>query len=111
MDKHTALSKYFGLSSFRNGQEELIDAVLQGRDALGIMPTGGGKSLCYQVPAIMQDGIALIISPLISLMKDQVMALKNTGISAAYINSSLSPEQLRLAYSTARRQTVCAAIY
>ena len=102
MDKHTALSKYFGLSSFRNGQEELIDAVLQGRDALGIMPTGGGKSLCYQVPAIMFDGIALIISPLISLMKDQVMALKSIGISAVFVNSSLSLEQLKLVYSNMR---------
>ncbi|MCL2002570.1 MAG: DNA helicase RecQ [Oscillospiraceae bacterium] len=102
MDKHTALHTCFGLSSFRSGQEALIDAVLQGRDVLGIMPTGGGKSLCYQVPAVMLDGVALIISPLISLMKDQVMALKNIGVSAAFINSSLSPEQLRMAYGHMR---------
>ena len=102
MDKHTALSKYFGLTSYRNGQEELIDAVLKGRDALGIMPTGGGKSLCYQIPAVMLDGAALIISPLISLMKDQVMALKNNGISAAYINSSLTPEQISTVFENIR---------
>ncbi|MCL2004425.1 MAG: DNA helicase RecQ [Oscillospiraceae bacterium] len=102
MDKYTALHEYFGLSSFRAGQEELIDAVLQGRDVLGIMPTGGGKSLCYQVPAVVLDGVALIISPLISLMKDQVMALKHIGISAAFINSSLSPEQLRMACTNLR---------
>ena len=90
MDKHEALKSYFGHSSFRDGQEGLIDAVLEGRDVFGVMPTGGGKSLCYQIPAIMLDGVALIISPLIALMKDQVMALTNMGISAAFINSSLS---------------------
>ena len=102
MDKYEALKHYFGHSRFRQGQEELIDAVLSGRDALGIMPTGGGKSMCYQIPALLLPGITLVISPLISLMKDQVAALKNAGISAAYINTSLTAEQLRLVYRRAR---------
>lgn len=95
MDKLAILKQYFGHSSFRAGQEELIDAILSGRDAFGIMPTGGGKSLCYQVPALMMDGITLVISPLISLMKDQVMSLKSAGVDAAFLNSSLSSEQMR----------------
>ena len=102
MDKYEVLKHCFGHSRFRQGQEELVDAVLSGRDALGIMPTGGGKSLCYQIPALLLGGITIIISPLISLMKDQVAALKNAGISAAYINSSLTAEQLRLVYRRAR---------
>lgn len=93
MDKLEVLKKHFGHDHFREGQSELIDALIAGRDALGIMPTGSGKSICYQVPALMREGIALIISPLISLMKDQVMALKASGIPAAYINSSLTPGQ------------------
>lgn len=92
------LGKYFGYKDFREGQEKLIDAVLSGRDVFGIMPTGGGKSMCYQLPALMMKGITLVISPLISLMKDQVLSLKNAGISAAYINSSLTVEQLRKVY-------------
>lgn len=94
MDKLSVLKNYFGHSSFREGQEGLIDAVLSGHDALGIMPTGGGKSLCYQVPALMLEGAALVISPLISLMADQVGALESAGVSAVFINSSLSLEQL-----------------
>lgn len=96
--KYELLSKYFGYRQFRTGQEELIDAILSGRDSFGIMPTGGGKSICYQLPALMMKGITLVISPLISLMKDQVLALKNAGISAAYINSSLTIDQLRKVY-------------
>lgn len=92
------LQQYFGYSGFRAGQEELIEAQLAGRDAIGVMPTGGGKSLCYQIPALIFDGITLVVSPLISLMKDQVAALKNAGIPAAYINSSLSPEQISAVY-------------
>lgn len=97
--KHQILAKYFGYSEFRGGQEELINAQLRGQDVLGIMPTGGGKSLCYQIPALLLDGITLVISPLISLMKDQVMALKNAGIPAAFVNSSLSNEQIQKVFA------------
>ena len=97
MDKYSALEQYFGYTSFRDGQEELIDAILGGRDVLGVMPTGGGKSICYQIPAIVSDGVALVVSPLISLMKDQVAALRGIGVRAAYINSSLTPAQIRTA--------------
>ncbi|MEA4965030.1 MAG: DNA helicase RecQ [Oscillospiraceae bacterium] len=102
MEKNDALKKYFGHASFRDGQEPLIDAILSGRDVFGIMPTGGGKSICYQLPALMSDGIALVISPLISLMKDQVMALRDAGISAAFVNSSLTSEQLNAVYRNLR---------
>ncbi len=97
MDKYGMLKKYFGYDSFREGQELLIDSILAGRDVLGIMPTGAGKSICYQVPALLLPGITLVISPLISLMKDQVQALNHAGIHAAYINSSLSENQIRQA--------------
>lgn len=93
MDKFDVLRKYFGYSSFRKGQEEMVDCLLSGRDALGIMPTGAGKSICYQVPAIMLNGVTIVVSPLISLMKDQVNALVQQGIKAAYINSSLTDTQ------------------
>ncbi len=102
MTKHDILKQYFGHDTFRKGQEDLIDAVLSGRDALGIMPTGGGKSMCYQVPALLSDGVTLVISPLISLMKDQVMSLKNAGVGAAYVNSTLTLDQLRLVYRRIR---------
>ena len=102
MDKHTVLRDYFGYSDFRPGQEELIGAILSGRDAFGIMPTGGGKSICYQVPAMLLPGVTFVISPLISLMQDQVTALRQAGVPAAYINSSLSLEQLRTVFSNAR---------
>ncbi|MBP5707176.1 MAG: DNA helicase RecQ, partial [Spirochaetales bacterium] len=94
-DKYRVLQDYFGYTQFRNGQEPIIDALLNGQDVLGVMPTGAGKSLCYQIPALMFDGITLVVSPLISLMKDQVAALGQTGIKAAYINSSLSAMQYR----------------
>lgn len=100
--KESILQRVFGYSAFRGGQEALIDAQLSGRDAFGIMPTGGGKSLCYQIPALLLDGVTLVISPLISLMRDQVMALKNAGVAAAYINSSLTPNQIRLVYRNIR---------
>lgn len=88
------LKTYFGYDSFRGGQEELISAVLAKQDTLGVMPTGAGKSICFQLPAMMHSGITLVVSPLISLMKDQVGALVQSGIPAAYINSTLSPRQL-----------------
>ncbi len=98
MDKRELLRRIFGYSEFRPGQESLIDGVLQGRDVFGIMPTGGGKSMCYQIPALMKPGITLVISPLISLMRDQVMALKAAGVPAAYINSTLSGAQVQAVY-------------
>ncbi len=98
MDKYTILRRCYGYSQFRPGQETLIDGVLQGRDVFGIMPTGGGKSICYQVPALMLPGITLVISPLISLMHDQVLALKSVGVPAAYLNSTLSGPQVRAVY-------------
>ncbi|NLD58788.1 MAG: DNA helicase RecQ [Clostridiales bacterium] len=101
MDKAKVLKRYFGHAEFRPGQEALIDALLAGRDALGVMPTGAGKSICYQLPALMLPGLTVVISPLISLMKDQVAALSQSGIPSAYINSSLSPEQYREVYRLA----------
>ena len=98
MDKREILARCFGYGEFRPGQEELINAVLSGQDVFGIMPTGGGKSVCYQVPALMLPGITLVVSPLISLMRDQVMALKAVGIPAAYINSTLNPGQMQIVY-------------
>ena len=89
MDLQNILKTYFGYDEFRNGQDKLIESIIKGRDALGIMPTGGGKSICYQLPAIALDGITIVISPLISLMKDQVDSLNELGINAAFINSTL----------------------
>ena len=90
MDKTEILKQYFGHDTFRPGQGELIDHILAGQDCLGVMPTGAGKSICYQVPALALNGTTIVISPLISLMKDQVESLQQAGVSAAYINSSLS---------------------
>ena len=95
VDKYQVLNEYFGHSTFREGQEPLIDEIISGRDVLGIMPTGAGKSLCYQVPALMLEGITVVVSPLISLMKDQVASLCQSGIRAAYINSSLTFPQYK----------------
>src|SRR5436190_23502868 len=81
----------FKLTSFRPGQREVMEAILAGQDCLVIMPTGGGKSLCYQLPAVAREGLTLVVSPLIALMKDQVDALTTLGIAATYINSSLAP--------------------
>ena len=105
MKDYEVLKKYFGYESFREGQEELITNILERHDVLGIMPTGAGKSICYQVPAVMLEGITLVISPLISLMKDQVGTLNEAGIRAAYLNSSLSYAQYRKALSLARGYT------
>ncbi len=93
MTKQEVLRQYFGYFSFRPGQEQIIDRLLAGMDVLCVMPTGAGKSICYQVPALMKEGVAFVISPLISLMKDQVGALVQNGVRAAYLNSSLSAAQ------------------
>ena len=87
------LQQYFGHREFRSGQKQAIDAILQGRDVLAIMPTGAGKSVCYQISAMLLPGLTIVISPLISLMKDQVEALHQVGIPAAYLNSTISPAQ------------------
>ena len=102
MKKTEILKQYFGYDGFREGQEALIDGILAGRDVFGIMPTGAGKSLCYQVPALMLPGITLVISPLISLMKDQVSALNQAGVHAAYLNSSLTASQYSRALAYAK---------
>ena len=96
-----ALKRYFGYDSFRPGQEEIVSVLLAGRDALAIMPTGAGKSLCYQVPALLLPGLTLVISPLISLMQDQVKGLNAAGIHAAFINSSLTETQIARALDLA----------
>jgi len=95
LDPADTLHRYFGFREFREGQEEIVRAVVDGEDALVIMPTGGGKSLCYQLPALILPGITLVVSPLIALMKDQVDALRQRGIPAAFLNSSLSLSEQR----------------
>ena len=101
--KYALLKQYFGYDSFLGGQEPAVDALLAGRDLLAVMPTGAGKSLCFQLPALCLPGITLVISPLISLMADQVMALKQMGVPAAYLNSSLTERQFKLAMQYARQ--------
>ena len=96
-----ALKAVFGYDSFRPGQEAVINAILEGRDILAVMPTGAGKSLCYQVPAMLLSGITLVISPLISLMQDQVKALNEAGVNAAFINSSLSEKEFNYTFKNA----------
>ena len=98
-----ALKAVFGYDSFRQGQESVINAVLDGRDILAVMPTGAGKSLCYQVPAMLLSGITLVISPLISLMQDQVKALNEAGVDAAFINSSLSEKEMHDTFKNASK--------
>ena len=100
--KRKTLKTYFGYDTFRSGQEEIIDQLLSGRDVLAVMPTGAGKSLCYQLPALLMPGTTIVVSPLISLMMDQVKALNEAGVHAAYINSSLSEGQTARALELAR---------
>lgn len=99
LTKYEVLNRYFGYDSFRDKQEEVIDNLVAGRDVLCVMPTGAGKSLCYQIPAIMLSGVTIVVSPLISLMKDQVQALSNIGVKAAYVNSSLSENVIEKVYA------------
>ena len=101
MNYNDILKKYFGYDSFRDGQEEIISALTGGTDCLAVMPTGSGKSICYQIPALMFSGITLVVSPLISLMQDQVKMLRELGINAAYINSSLTEGQIAKALRNA----------
>lgn len=102
MNQYEVLKEVFGYDSFRGGQDQLVKSTLDKKDVLGIMPTGAGKSICYQIPAIMMEGITIVISPLISLMKDQVTALNQLGGKAAYMNSSLTDGQYRKAMNNAR---------
>src|SRR5215217_1235019 len=95
MDLQGALKKHFGYSAFRPLQEEIINDALAGRDVFALMPTGGGKSLCFQLPALMRDGLTIVVSPLIALMKDQVDALQTSGIPATYLNSTLDREEAK----------------
>ena len=101
MDRYAVLKRYFGHNAFRPGQETMINAILSGADAFGVMPTGAGKSMCYQIPALLLPGLTLVISPLISLMKDQVSALEQAGVPAACLNSSMDFEQGREVYRRA----------
>ncbi|KHD86751.1 DNA helicase RecQ [Heyndrickxia ginsengihumi] len=99
----TILQKYYGYQEFRSGQSTIIEQILNGQDTVGIMPTGGGKSICYQIPALLFEGVTIVVSPLISLMKDQVDALRNIGIPATYINSALNSDEIHYRLSEASR--------
>ena len=99
----SALKKYFGFDRFLDNQQQIVDSIMQGNDLCVVMPTGAGKSLCYQLPALMKNGYTIIVSPLISLMKDQVNALTQNGVKAAYLNSSLTFGQYAMVISNIRR--------
>lgn len=94
-DPLRVLKEVFGYDSFRDGQREIVDHVSSGADALVLMPTGGGKSLCYQIPALVRDGVGVVVSPLIALMQDQVDALRHAGVRAGFLNSTQDPDQRR----------------
>ena len=104
MDIHSVLKEHFGYTHFREGQETIIQSILTQQNVLGIMPTGGGKSICYQLPALLLEGVTLVISPLISLMKDQVDSLRDMGIPAAYINSTLNSSEINQRMMQARNR-------
>src|SRR5215204_1776972 len=95
MDLQGALKKHFGYSAFRPLQEQIINDALAGRDVFALLPTGGGKSLCFQLPALVRNGLTVVVSPLIALMKDQVDALQASGVAATFLNSSLAPQESR----------------
>ena len=101
-DPHSILKKVFGYDSFRPGQEDIVRRLLDGQDVLAVMPTGAGKSICYQVPALLLPGITIVVSPLVSLMKDQVGALVQAGVAAAFLNNSLTDNQKALMLRRAR---------
>ena len=120
MELRTALKKHFGYTAFRPLQEEIMRDALAGRDVFALMPTGGGKSLCFQLPALLRDGLTIVVSPLISLMKDQVDALQASGVAATFLNSALDGTQARVAAartcitassacSTSRRSGSCSS--
>lgn len=106
MTAEEILKRYFGYDTFRGFQKEVIQTILSGQDALVLMPTGGGKSVCYQIPALMKEGVTVVVSPLIALMKDQVDMLRDLGIAAAALNSSLTAEQARATYKDLERGAV-----
>src|ERR1700716_1171784 len=103
MTPHDILEKYFGFREFLDAQEEVIAAITGGADALVVMPTGGGKSLCYQLPALLLEGSTVVVSPLVALMKDQVDALRARGIAATFINSSLAESERQERQGALRR--------
>ena len=96
-----ALTRYFGYDSFRPGQQGIVEALLAGHDVLGVMPTGAGKSVCYQIPAALSPGVTLVVSPLISLMRDQVDALNDLGLPAAFINTTQTPDEQAMVFAQA----------
>ena len=103
---HQVLAKYWGYSAFRPVQEEIIQSVMEGKDTLALLPTGGGKSICFQVPGLIFEGLTLVITPLIALMKDQVENLRKRGIGAEAIYSGMSPREIELAINHVLHKTV-----
>ena len=103
-DLAAALKQYFGFDSFRPGQQEVVQDILRGQDVLAIMPTGGGKSLCFQLPALLNRGVCIVVSPLIALMQDQVRLLQDNGIEATFINSSLERAEASRRLATVRHR-------